>query len=118
MILAYSVITMGEYAHYRSKAVCLGPEPTEEMIELLSSEKNVTADTPPVFIWSTADDMDVSVQNTYLFASALEEKKVSYEMHIFPSGKHGLGLAQDHPVVCEWPALCEKWLQSIGVIAG
>ena len=38
-------------------------------------------------------DSTVSVQNSLLFAGALANKKVPFELHIYPYGEHGLSLA-------------------------
>ncbi|MBQ8954177.1 MAG: GNAT family N-acetyltransferase [Clostridia bacterium] len=79
-----------------------------------SAECNVTADTPPAFIWHTADDRVVTVACALDLAKALTAKGVPHEMHIFPHGEHGLGLAGDQEDVRQWAPLCQKWLLSLG----
>ncbi|MCM1523661.1 MAG: alpha/beta hydrolase [Ruminococcus sp.] len=100
MVLCYPVITSGRYAH-RLSADNIAP--TEELREMISLEDHVTADTPPCFIWHCADDRTVPVQNSLLFASALSEAKVPYEMHIFPSGGHGIAMCDITTVKNEDP---------------
>lgn len=114
MILCYPVISFGEFRHDGSMRSLLGDNPSQDMITLLSNETQVTADTPPTFLWHTANDSGVPVENSLLFASALSKNKVPFELHVFPDGRHGLGLAQEHPQVKVWTKLCEKWLKSIG----
>lgn len=114
MILCYPVISFGEFRHEGSMNALLGDKPSQDMIALLSNETQVTADTPPAFLWHTANDPGVLVENSLLFASALSKNKVSFELHIFPEGPHGLGLAQEHPQVKVWTRLCEEWLKSMG----
>jgi len=70
--------------------------------------------TPPAFIWQTTDDEAVNVINSYLYATSLRQHNVPCEMHIFPHGTHGLGLAPDHPHVAQWSALMKNWLIDIG----
>ncbi|KAA8998802.1 alpha/beta hydrolase [Paenibacillus spiritus] len=114
MILGYPVVSLGEFRHDGSRTNLLGPEPSEEEIRLLSNELQVTADTPPAFIWHTSDDPDVPVENALLLAAALSRSKVPFELHSYQSGEHGLGLAQDHPEARTWPGLCAAWLRRIG----
>lgn len=93
LILSYPVITSGEYAHRGSFENLLGDEKeNERWLEFNSLEKQVTKDTPETFIWHTYDDTVVPVQNTMLFASALIEKQIPTELHIYKSGSHGLSL--------------------------
>ncbi len=70
--------------------------------------------TPPAFIWHTANDNLVNVINSYKYAEALRRKNVSVEMHIFPDGWHGLGLAEKFPHVAQWKSLLLNWLKFIG----
>ena len=73
-------------------------------------DARVTAATPPTFLWHTADDPRVLVENSLRFASALGRYGVPFALHVFPEGRHGLGLAQDDPIVGNWPGLCAAWL--------
>ena len=93
-VLCYAVISMGDLAHEESKRNLLGPEPAPELVRHLSNELHVTADTPPCFIWHTQDDAAVKVENVLVFAAALQAKGVSFSLHIYPSGPHGLGLGR------------------------
>ena len=88
--------------------------PGMEEITRYSAECNVTADTPPAFIWHTADDPVVPVACALDLAKALAAKGVPHEMHIFPHGRHGLGLALETEDVAQWAPLCQKWLLSLG----
>ncbi|MGI6610182.1 MAG: alpha/beta hydrolase [Limnochordia bacterium] len=113
LILCYPVITFGDqYAHLGSMRNLLGPEPSEEMRRHLSNEQQVTEATPSTFLWHTANDAGVPVENSLMFAAALSRHGVPWEMHIFPDGRHGLGLAAEHPQVRAWPELCATWLAS------
>lgn len=111
MVLCYPVISMGEFRHDGSRTNLLGPEPSEADIRLFSNELQVTADTPPAFLWHTSDDPSVPVENALLFAGALSRCKVPFELHAFQSGSHGLGLAEEHPEAWVWPELCARWFK-------
>lgn len=114
MVLCYPVITMGEQTHEGSKQNLLGENPNEEIKSILSNETQITKETPPAFLWHTADDNAVDVENSLLFASGLSRHKIPYDLHVFESGRHGLGLAQEHPEAKVWPSLCEAWLRKRG----
>jgi len=94
-ILSYPVITSGRSAHRDSFTALLGDHPPEEELEYMSLEKQVTSGTPPMFLWQTASDETVPVENSYLMAMALKEAGVPFEHHVFPKGIHGLSLANE-----------------------
>jgi acetyl esterase/lipase len=111
MVLCYAGISMSEFPH---NPYLLGEHAADELRHELSNEKHVTPHTPPAFLWMTADDAKVPVQHNLLFAAALAEHKVPFEMHIFGEGRHGLGIAKDHPSVGQWTELCRVWLKKQG----
>jgi len=114
-VLCYPVITMhAPTGHAGSRRHLLGENPTPELIDRLSSERQVSGRTPPTFLFHTADDAAVPVENSLLFAAALRRVNVPYELHIYESGRHGVGLAQDHPTLGSWPGLLASWLRSRG----
>lgn len=117
LVLCYAVISFGEFRHDGSMVNLLGPEPPEHLRRLLSNELHVTADTPPTFLWHTGDDAGVPVENALLFANALRRNSVPFALHIYPHGRHGLGLAPDDPIVRTWSALCGQWLAAAGFAA-
>ena len=115
LVLAYPVIDFtGASAHSWSRRRLLGAEDTEEQATALSAHLNVTAETPPTFLWHTAADATVPAENSLLFAAALARAGTPYELHVFPEGGHGLGLAQDEPAASAWPGLCATWLSTQG----
>ena len=92
-ILCYAVITMGPDTHGGSRQNLLGANPAPDLIELLSNEKQVTKTTPPTFLWSTADDNAVKVENSLEFAAALRRAGVPFDLHVYQRGPHGIGLS-------------------------
>jgi acetyl esterase/lipase len=91
-ILLYPVISFGPMAHVGSRENLIGKNPPQELIDLYSNEKQVTANTPPTFLVQAGDDNVVPVQNSLLFYDALLKNKVKAELHIYSSGGHGFGL--------------------------
>jgi len=113
-ILCYAVISFGRFRHTGSMVNLLGETPPEELRQSLSNETQVTPDTPPTFLWHTADDGGVPVQNSLLFADALACQRVPFELHVYQSGQHGLGLAPEKPHIATWSQLCGEWLNGLG----
>jgi acetyl esterase/lipase len=106
-ILCYPVITMGTNTHSGSKRNLLGENPTPDLVVNLSNELRVTKDTPPCFIWHTWEDKAVKLENSLMFASALQRVGVPFDLHVYQKGAHGLGLGNNHP----WASDCLNWLR-------
>ena len=112
MVLAYPVISFTtEYVHRGSRTNLLGDNPDPALIEKLSSEKQVTARTPPAFLFHTNADKDVPPENSVLFYLALRRAGVPAEMHIYEEGPHGVGLAPFDAALSSWPARLADWLR-------
>jgi len=117
MILASPVITMGEFAHSGSRKYLLGENPGQELIEKYSTEKHVTAKTPPTFIFLATDDQSVNPKNSLMFYAALLDNKVSATLHIFPTGGHSIPVKNGPGSSAVWTKVCELWLTEIGILA-
>lgn len=115
-VLCYPVITMGEYTHAGSRRELLGDHPMPEQIHDLSAELNVTATTPPTFLWHTDEDKTAPVENSLHFAEALRRAGVPFSLHIYEKGPHGLGLGQPRRPAPPWAADCLSWFRSRGFI--
>lgn len=94
LILCYPVITSGLYSHKESFVNLLGEKYNKKTLEFVSLEDKVTKDTPRTFIWHTAADESVPVQNTLMFVNALVSNGIETEVHIYPRGEHGLSTAR------------------------
>ena len=103
----------------------MGDDFSPENAKKFSPDLLADENTPQAFIWHTANDLSVNVIQSYAYASALRRKNVPVEMHIFPEGPHGLGLAKNNKWVgrcdekimshvCRWADLLEEWLKYIG----
>lgn len=112
-ILCYSVLDMLEYRHDGTRTNLIGSNPTPEEKVLMSLYKQVTKDTPQTFLWHTAEDNAVPVENTLMYADALAKAKVPFEVHIYPHGPHGLGLAEGVPHTAQWQGALLNWLKLI-----
>lgn len=110
VILGYPVITFGAFTHAGSVTNLLGDHPDETLRNKFSSELHVSPSTPPTFIFHTADDAAVPVQNAFLFAEACVKQKVDVALHIYPKGRHGVGMALDNPALSGWTEVLLKWL--------
>lgn len=117
-ILCYPVISLGDFAHLGSKRNLLGTNPPPELVQQFSSELQVTAATPPCFVWSTAEDKTVPVENSLLFAAALQKNHVPFDLHIYQKGRHGIGLADKPPFAHPhpWAGDCLFWLKEQGFV--
>ncbi|MCB9876557.1 MAG: amidohydrolase family protein [Planctomycetes bacterium] len=115
-VLCYPVIAFDRpFTHRGSQKNLLGDGAPPELVLRLSCERQVAADTPPTFLWHTADDAGVPVQNSLAYAEALRAHGVPVELHVFEHGRHGLGLAEGTDAE-PWPELCRKWLVQRGVL--
>lgn len=116
-ILCYPVIAFGtEFVHRGSQKNLLGDDPDPKLVELLANHKQVTADTPPTFLFHTNADAGVVPENSVLFYLALRQAKVPAELHIYEQGKHGVGLAADDPILSTWSARLADWLKAHGLL--
>lgn len=117
-ILAYPVINSGPTAHTGSFDNLFGADASEATRAQVSWEQHAHPQSPPTFLWHTAEDGAVPVENSYLMAMALQKNKTPHELHVFPDGAHGLGLAsihdRRHSTVTQWRPLAEKWLLNLG----
>tara|TARA_R110002096_G_scaffold433006_6_gene650899 strand:- start:1461 stop:2720 length:1260 start_codon:yes stop_codon:yes gene_type:complete len=114
-ILCYPVISMdAEVTHGGSRKNLLGADRVDDdvLAEKLSSEKNVTSETPRTFIFQTNADTSVRAENAVGFYLALRQKEVPAEMHIYQEGPHGVGLYRGDPVLGTWSGLLQHWLRT------
>lgn len=107
----YAVASLDrEITHRGTRENLLGDYENDELAKILTCENIVPDNAPPFFIWHTAEDNSVDVRCSLRLATALAEKKQLFELHVFPYGRHGLGLAKDTPLANQWFELYIKWL--------
>ncbi len=112
LVMLYPVISMDTaITHGGSRVSLIGPEPSKELVELMSNELQVTPETPPTFIIHADDDKVVRAENSVRFYLALREAGVPAELHIFKTGGHGFGFVDHRTLpVHQWPDLLKDWL--------
>jgi acetyl esterase/lipase len=115
MALLYPVITFGPEAHVGSRENLIGKTPSQDLLDLYSNEKQITANTPTTFLVHATDDDVVPVQNSLMFYENLLKVKVKAEMHIFESGGHGFGL-NNPKSKDKWIDWCKNWMDANGLL--
>ncbi len=114
LVLMYPVISLSPpFTHSGSRKNLLGEYPDEKLQKFYSNDQQVTKETPPTFIVHATDDTAVPVENSLLFYQALKTNKVPAEMHIYPYGGHGFGLAVGKGYLETWPDRCIDWLRNL-----
>jgi acetyl esterase/lipase len=119
-ILCYPVISGGDCAHRGSFENLTDGDPA--LTRRLSLETRVDENTAPAFLWHTADDPGVPAENSLRYASALARQGIPYALHIFPSGRHGLSLANPltapesdvamvNPAAARWFGMAVDWIR-------
>jgi acetyl esterase/lipase len=117
LVLGYPVISFDPaIMHSGSRWNLLGDKPDPALIDELSNERRVTADTPPTFLFHTDADTGVVPENSVRFYLALRQAKVPAELHIFQNGPHGVGLALGDPALSLWPTLLANWMRVRGLL--
>lgn len=114
-VLLYPVISMDkDITHMGSRENLIGKNPTPEMVEHYSLDKQVNAQTPPAFLVLAADDDAVNPQNSLNYFNALLKNGVkNCSLHIYPFGGHGFGFEDHFLYKREWSANLEKWLETV-----
>jgi acetyl esterase/lipase len=115
-ILAYPVISFGEFAHVGSRNNLLGNPADPALVAELSNDQRVTPQTPPTFLFHTTTDSTVPVENSVRFYMALRKAGVPAELHIFENGPHGVGLASTDATLSAWSGLLANWLRDRGLL--
>lgn len=121
LILSYPVISLTQFSHRHSCNNLLGNAADISQKSKLSLEQHVSKKTPPTFLWHTIADPVVPVENSLLFANALQANRIPFELHLYPQGGHGLSLctaetskgdpAHVNPHCATWFSLCNQWLR-------
>lgn len=116
MILVFPVITMeNPHAHGPSRRNLLGAKADDpETQRRWSVDRQTSAQTPPAFLVHSSEDTAVVVENSLLFYAGMRRAGAPIEMHLYPKGPHGAGMAPALGPTAEWPRHCESWLRFNG----
>lgn len=119
--LGYPVIsnTHGHFGSYNNLLLGYTDEAKAELLKTLNLDEAVTKDTPPAFIWTTANDEVVPCDNALRYALALAKQGIEYELHVYPRGQHGastgsLEINAEKPEFAEikgWVDMCAKFFR-------
>ena len=102
--------------HGHGHGTASGHHHVADLQRRMSPHRAVGPRTPPVFIFHTANDPAVPVQNALLFAGAMARHARPFQLLVLPDGPHGISLAIDDPKL-SWTCELERWLRySIGVM--
>lgn len=116
-ILAYPVLDID--GHRRSFEMLMGKnvDKHEDVTPRLLANEH----TPPAFIWHTSTDGAVDINNSFRYAERLHELGIQMEMHVYPIGVHGVGLAKGTedsnrvvPYLQRWPEELKRYLTLYG----
>lgn len=75
---------------------------------------------PPTFLWQSMRDGLINYNTALTLCDTLAKRNVPVEMHLFPYGDHGQGLATPengdgyHPLTVRWSRLMNEWLLFYG----
>jgi acetyl esterase/lipase len=110
-VLGYAITSMETETYRPSRLILLGADASPRLRRSTSLDALVTPQSPPFFIWHTAEDRYVRPEHTYRLASALAASGVPHAVHVFAHGPHGLGLAQNAGQAAIWTTLASAWIQ-------
>lgn len=123
-ILCYPVIEMVAPCGHIGSGMNLLGENYPDMVPEVTPDEIADTGTPQAFIWHTFADNGVHVSNSLHYAEKLKELGTPVELHIFPDGRHGLGICEGDINKCEeskilvhnaqWTKLLLNWLKYIG----
>jgi acetyl esterase/lipase len=117
-ILVYPVISMMDgITHKGSQLHLLGPDASDELKKKMSSELQITPNTPPAFLYHRTHDPAVPVDNPMLYAMAMRRAGVSFELHVYDKAGHGQGFAKNDPVDGDWTERLRQWLKGRSFLA-
>ncbi|MGI9108771.1 MAG: alpha/beta hydrolase [Opitutales bacterium] len=114
-ILIYPVISMEEGVHRGSKKNLMGETPAAGLPDYFSSQKHVTAATPPAFLAHAIDDKVVPIENSRMFYEAQKKAGLPTRLVELPNGGHGLN-GYKGPSWDKWQAESLLWLKEIKVL--
>lgn len=111
-ILFYPVISMQKgVTHGGSRLNLIGENPSQELEQKYSLERQVSPRTPQAFIMLSSDDGAVPPINGIGYFLALRDHKVPASLHAYPTGGHGWGFRDNFPYKRQWTGELEKWLR-------
>jgi hypothetical protein len=109
-VLAYAITSMETETYRPARLILLGEDASPQLRRSTSLDSLVTPNSPPFFVWHTAEDVYVPPEHTYRLVSPLAASGVPHAVHVFAHGPHSLGLAQDAGEATIWTTLARYWI--------
>ena len=110
-VLGYAITSMETETYRPARLILLGEDADPALRRSTSLDALVTPESPPFFVWHTAEDVYVPPEHTYRFAAALAAHNVPHAVHVFAHGPHSLGLAEGAGDVATWTTLAASWMR-------
>jgi acetyl esterase/lipase len=110
-VLGYAITSMETETYRPSRLILLGEDASPQARRSTSLDTLVTPQSPPFFLWHTAEDVYVPPEHTYRFAAALAADGVPHAVHVFAHGPHSLGLAEGAGDTAAWTTLAASWIR-------
>ena len=117
-VLGYAITSMETETYRPARLILLGPDASPRLRRSTSLDALVTAQSPPLFIWHTAEDPYVPPEHTYRLASALAASRIPHAVHVFEHGSHSLGLARNAGEAAIWTTLANDWIHEQAALTG
>jgi acetyl esterase/lipase len=109
-VLGYAITSMQTETYRPGRLILLGEDASAELRRSTSLDALVTPQSPPFFVWHTAEDIYVPPEHTYRLAAALAANAVPHAVHVFAHGPHSLGLAEGAGDTAIWTTLAASWI--------
>jgi acetyl esterase/lipase len=109
-LLGYAITSMETETYRPARLILVGENASPQLRRSTSLDSLVTPQSPPFFVWHTAEDPYVPPEHTYRFASALAASQVPHAVHVFAHGPHSLGLAREAGEAAIWTTLANAWI--------
>jgi acetyl esterase/lipase len=110
VVLGYAITSMETETYRPARLILLGEDASPQLRRSASLDSLVTPQSPPFFVWHTAEDPSVPAEHTYRLASALAANQVPHAVHVFAHGPHSLGLAENAGEAAIWTTLARAWI--------
>jgi acetyl esterase/lipase len=111
VVLGYAITSMETETYRPARLILLGENASPALRRSTSLDALVTSESPPFFVWHTAEDVYVPPEHTYRLAAALADHNVPHAVHVFAHGPHSLGLAEGAGDVEAWTTLAASWIR-------
>ncbi|MFK0158488.1 alpha/beta hydrolase [Streptomyces sp. NPDC090493] len=109
-VLGYAITSMETETYRPARMILLGENASPDLRRATSLDALVTPDSPPFFLWHTAEDIYVPPEHTYRLAASLAAHAVPHTVHVFAHGPHSLGLAEGAGAAVTWTQFAASWI--------